>query len=394
MFTSDNVENVNPNTKSNIECNYNNQKSTESLKKPISMFPDEVSGGKMSGSMRKSNSMNMKPYENNSVRKHVNRLDAKIAENRNSDVKDNRKADSPVVVAEEIGEFQDNSTINKIRLSYDPTLKVTSNDETQSSSVKSKVNVMDISNENMTQVETRGMHVDLPTVEDGISVDLELDDCNELNENQIGASQVNVRMMCEDAIIFGSLNKSSSKDVNFENLSSSKKDMSSSRVDDKRDKEMQSGKTASNHTVWTANRMTFADMIKANNEDEETKMLYTPPEILSNGKLGIKLKEEVIKKGSIAYSLHLYGYFIGIDVPYPVVSYHLKRMWRVHGISEITKNEAGFFFFKFKSEEGMKFVLESGPWLIDNVPLILNKWKPGECIEKSEHKTVPLWVSI
>lgn len=69
-------------------------------------------------------------------------------------------------------------------------------------------------------------------------------------------------------------------------------------------------------------------------------------------------------------------------------------MWRTHGISEISKNEAGFYFFKFKSEEGMKFVLESGPWLVDNVPLILNKWQPGECVVKADHKKVSLWVSI
>ncbi|GJZ89174.1 hypothetical protein Tco_0660956, partial [Tanacetum coccineum] len=31
------------------------------------------------------------------------------------------------------------------------------------------------------------------------------------------------------------------------------------------------------------------------------------------------------------------------------------------------------------NEEGMKVVLESGPWMINNVPLVLNVWEPGLC---------------
>ncbi|GJX73579.1 reverse transcriptase domain-containing protein [Tanacetum coccineum] len=36
---------------------------------------------------------------------------------------------------------------------------------------------------------------------------------------------------------------------------------------------------------------------------------------------------------------------------------------RVYEVAEITKTSAGLFYFKFKNEEGMKVVLESGPWM-------------------------------
>nr|GEW77816.1 hypothetical protein [Tanacetum cinerariifolium] len=69
-----------------------------------------------------------------------------------------------------------------------------------------------------------------------------------------------------------------------------------------------------------------------------------------------------------------------------VVRGNLMRMWRVYDIEEITKTNSGIYYFKFKSEKGMKKVLESGPWLIQNVSIVLNVWEPGiweRCLKKA-----------
>ncbi|GJT93774.1 hypothetical protein Tco_1082619 [Tanacetum coccineum] len=50
------------------------------------------------------------------------------------------------------------------------------------------------------------------------------------------------------------------------------------------------------------------------------------------------------------------------------------------------------YYFKFKSEEGMKAVFESGPWMVNNVPLVLNVWEPGIWLEKVEPSLIPIWV--
>nr|GEU99310.1 hypothetical protein [Tanacetum cinerariifolium] len=42
----------------------------------------------------------------------------------------------------------------------------------------------------------------------------------------------------------------------------------------------------------------------------------------------------------------------------------------------------------------MKAVLESGPWMINNVPLVLNVWEPGIWLEKVEPSTIPIWVCV
>nr|GEU82219.1 hypothetical protein [Tanacetum cinerariifolium] len=104
-----------------------------------------------------------------------------------------------------------------------------------------------------------------------------------------------------------------------------------------------------------------------------------------------KLKQEVYKGGQ-ACSLQLYGYFVGTSMDYRVVRGNLMRMWRIYDIEDITKANSGVYYFKFKSEEGMKRVLESGPWMIQNVPLVLNVWEPGIWLEKTE--SIPIWVCV
>lgn len=115
---------------------------------------------------------------------------------------------------------------------------------------------------------------------------------------------------------------------------------------------------------------------------------------LDNGGRRISFTAEEVIKGGAKCSLQLYGYFVGTSMDYRVVRANLMRMWRVHGIEEITKTNSGIFYFKFKSEDGMKNVLESGPWMVQNIPLVLNVWEPGIWLEKVEPSTIPIWVCV
>ena len=126
------------------------------------------------------------------------------------------------------------------------------------------------------------------------------------------------------------------------------------------------------------------------------KMEYVPSAVskLENGNRRIQFTTEEVIKGGQACSLQLYGYFVGTTMDYRVVRANLMKMWRVYDIEDITKTNSGIFYFKFKSEEGMKIVLESGPWMIQNVPLVLNVWEPGIWLEKTEPSTIPIWVCV
>nr|GFA11084.1 hypothetical protein [Tanacetum cinerariifolium] len=48
----------------------------------------------------------------------------------------------------------------------------------------------------------------------------------------------------------------------------------------------------------------------------------------------------------------------------------------------------------FSTTRGLEQVMEQGPWLIRNQPLILTQWTPNLNLEKNKVKKVPVWVKI
>ncbi|PWA80419.1 hypothetical protein CTI12_AA196540 [Artemisia annua] len=144
---------------------------------------------------------------------------------------------------------------------------------------------------------------------------------------------------------------------------------------------------------FTADVDRFAEKLKQCSEELALKMEYTPNAVskMDNGNRRIQFTAEEVFKGGQSCSLQLYGYFIGTSMDYRVVRGNLMKMWRVYGIEDITKTSSGIFYFKSKSEEGMKTVLDFGPWMVQNVSLVLNIWEPGIWLEKTEPSSIPIW---
>ena len=136
----------------------------------------------------------------------------------------------------------------------------------------------------------------------------------------------------------------------------------------------------------------FAEKLKKGSEEMALKMEYSPGfvSVQDNGTRRIEFTADEVYKGGQDCSMQLYGYFVGTSMDYRVVRSNLLRMWRSYDIEEITKTNSGIFYFKFKSEDGMKKVLDSGPWMVQNVPLVLNIWEPGIWLEKTEPTTIPI----
>lgn len=57
-------------------------------------------------------------------------------------------------------------------------------------------------------------------------------------------------------------------------------------------------------------------------------------------------------------------------------------------------NAKGFFLFKFTSKKGVDDVLENGPWLIRNVPIILKPWTLNTNLLKEDLTNIPVWVKF
>ncbi|XP_022014922.1 uncharacterized protein LOC110914438 [Helianthus annuus] len=101
-----------------------------------------------------------------------------------------------------------------------------------------------------------------------------------------------------------------------------------------------------------------------------------------------------VKKVQNRFTNTIYGYFLGKRLPFPIVENYVKNTCAKYGIAKTMMNAHGFFFFKFNSKEGMEKVMENGPWLIRNLPIILNIWKPSTKLVKEDIKSVPIWTKL
>ena len=52
------------------------------------------------------------------------------------------------------------------------------------------------------------------------------------------------------------------------------------------------------------------------------------------------------------------------------------------------------FYFKFRDEEGIKEVINNGPWMVNSKPMVVQKWSIDMCLDKNEPKKIPVWVKM
>ncbi|GJV98058.1 retrovirus-related pol polyprotein from transposon TNT 1-94 [Tanacetum coccineum] len=90
----------------------------------------------------------------------------------------------------------------------------------------------------------------------------------------------------------------------------------------------------------------------------------------------------------------LVGFFVGKKVAFPLVKNYVTNTWAKFGFEKVMSDDDGLFYFKFASSNGLEQVLEQGPWLIRNIPLILTKWSPNISLSKDEVTRVPIWVKF
>ncbi|GJR59889.1 uncharacterized protein Tco_1502051 [Tanacetum coccineum] len=110
--------------------------------------------------------------------------------------------------------------------------------------------------------------------------------------------------------------------------------------------------------------------------------------------VNISIPRKVVEKVSTRYENTLYGYFIGKRMAFPVVEYYVKNNWNKYGLKRIMMNAKGFFFFQFNTRDGLDDVLEGGPWMIRNSPIILKEWTMKTSLHKEELTSIPVWVKF
>nr|GEU51813.1 hypothetical protein [Tanacetum cinerariifolium] len=69
-------------------------------------------------------------------------------------------------------------------------------------------------------------------------------------------------------------------------------------------------------------------------------------------------------------------------------------MWSRYGLKEVIENDCGMLFFKFHHEKGMNYVVDNGPWMVNNKPLVVKKWHISMNFKRTEPEKLPLWVRL
>ncbi|GKD30746.1 zinc knuckle CX2CX4HX4C containing protein [Tanacetum coccineum] len=146
------------------------------------------------------------------------------------------------------------------------------------------------------------------------------------------------------------------------------------------------------HGVETTVSSSFAFVLQQNNNKKTVAVSELRNDEQVEG-AAVVIPMSAIEEVSSAFDNTLYGYYIGKRLTFPLVENYVKNTWAKFGLLK-AMHKNGFFFFQFSTREGMEKVLESGPWLVRLVPLILNIWSPNAKLIKEEICLAPFWVKL
>ncbi|GKA49605.1 RNA-directed DNA polymerase, eukaryota, reverse transcriptase zinc-binding domain protein [Tanacetum coccineum] len=136
----------------------------------------------------------------------------------------------------------------------------------------------------------------------------------------------------------------------------------------------------------------YAKVTKPDANEDDNKLSLIPM-CFKDGREVVVFDEEIVMEGSRKWALTLCRHFVGCKMSYSELRYNLVRMWGKFGLREII-TQSGVFLFKFRESEGMIYVLENGPSMVSNKPLMVQKWEPDVIIDRSEPKTLPCWIKL
>ncbi|GKC16208.1 zinc knuckle CX2CX4HX4C containing protein [Tanacetum coccineum] len=118
----------------------------------------------------------------------------------------------------------------------------------------------------------------------------------------------------------------------------------------------------------------YDDVTEKNANVFDKQLLEIPTELDSNGNEIVVFDEVMVAEGSKRWEKTLCGYFVGYGMSVNELRYNLRKMWSRYGFKDIIDFKNGDYFMKFNSEEGLEFIVNNGPWMVKNKPLIVQKW--------------------
>ncbi|GKC50269.1 RNA-directed DNA polymerase, eukaryota, reverse transcriptase zinc-binding domain protein [Tanacetum coccineum] len=110
---------------------------------------------------------------------------------------------------------------------------------------------------------------------------------------------------------------------------------------------------------------TYAKIVAPNDSENDNKLSLIPM-CIEEGKEVVVFDEEIVREGSRKWALTLCGHFVGCKMSY----------------------------FELRESKGMSYVLENGPWMVNNKPLMVQKCELDVVIDRSEPKSLTCWIKL
>ncbi|KAK8554512.1 hypothetical protein V6N13_093501 [Hibiscus sabdariffa] len=103
---------------------------------------------------------------------------------------------------------------------------------------------------------------------------------------------------------------------------------------------------------------------------------------------------QVLAGGAKQWTNALLGNFLGKSPPLSVFQRMADKLWGREGSVEIKFLAPSVYLINFPSQRVRDWVLESGPWHIQQRAIVLRKWTPGMLPEVVSLETSPVWIKL
>ena len=120
---------------------------------------------------------------------------------------------------------------------------------------------------------------------------------------------------------------------------------------------------------------------------------YFPPQIV-NGETMVQLEGKEVLDEEAKWKCALIAYVVGECPGYNVMNRYIMMNWSKAGKPTLFLHEEGYFIVKFQNMEDMNEILFSGPYTINNRPIILKQWCSDFDFGKEFLAEIPLWVNF
>lgn len=95
--------------------------------------------------------------------------------------------------------------------------------------------------------------------------------------------------------------------------------------------------------------------------------------------------------------LQLYGIVAIIDVRSfspDLLENRLIRLWKLDAPFHIEGQVGNYFLLKFSSQTDLDFVIDNGPWSLDNSFLVVDRLQPNMTLHTMRVSAIPIWVQL